>query len=350
MSNHEMQCARDGHSDDIKEVAYITMLPNELILSIAENLSRNCDLNSFLRCNRRFHSLLNQQLYRLDAQSPGNDSLWWAIKTADVDLAKRAIDAGSDPNKKRGSRIWVGHRPLLVAVLQAKNTHKRKIVPKNEPPDFLERNDNLIRYLVSRKVDMNLDHFQDSPLRHAVFNGEITTVRLLLDNGADVSIQDCRGGGLAQLIVGRAQKDNPNSPIYFQILKLLLEHGLDPNAGNRWKFTPLHQQIKAVGTGVERAKRKNYKNINEERVEDVLKLLLKHGADIDAQDHFGETPLSLALDCLHDEPICLTLLLQYGADTSLVSLPSCQEKREAALKVCEEVSQATGKTFKFRTE
>ncbi|EFR01085.1 hypothetical protein MGYG_04088 [Nannizzia gypsea CBS 118893] len=346
-----IQHPRHTPSCSITQAACLTMLPNELILLISNDLTRKQDLNSFLRCNHRFYNLLNQQLYRLDAQSPRNDAIWWAVKTADVELAKRAIDAGSDPNKKCESGGWVRHRPLYVAVFQAKNTHKRKFVHEGEAPDFLQKNDHLIRYLVSRNADVNcLDNYEKSPLRLAVFNGEITSVRVFLDNGGDATMQDYHGHGLANLVVGRAQSDGPNGLIYLEILKLLLESGLNPKNGGRDKFTPLHQQMSAVGGKIRRENRTGCRTLSEERVEDVLKLLLKYGADIDAQDEFGQTPLSLALLCLPREPICLKLLLQCGADTSLFTLPPAGEKRDAAIKACHEVSQKTGRIFEFLTE
>ncbi|KAM5429253.1 hypothetical protein McanMca71_007778 [Microsporum canis] len=349
MSNQISQCTQ--YSYGINQTVYLTMLPNELILLIAEKFSQKRDLNSLLRCNRRLHGLLNQQLYQLDARSRNNDAMWRAVDTADVDLAKRAIAAGSDPNKRCEAGIWARYHPLFVAVVQARNTSKMKLIPKDELPGFLERNDSLIRYLVSQGADVNhSDNYQESPLWKAVSMGEITSVRLFLDNGADVSMQDCQGSGLAHLVVRPAQSSGQNALIYLEILNLLLEHGLDPNTSDRSNYTPLHEQMNAVSAKIFRTSRTKYRTLSEERVEDVLKLLLKYGADIDARSRFGETPLSMALEFLQDEPVCFKLLLHYGADTSLVSLPTVQEKREAALKVCDEISQATGKTYEFLTE
>ncbi|EGD94795.1 hypothetical protein TESG_02300 [Trichophyton tonsurans CBS 112818] len=332
----------------MNQAACLTMLPNELILLISDHLMRKQDLNSFLRCNRRFYSLLNKRLYQLAARSRNNDAMMWALKTANVELAKRAIDAGSDPEKEFKSGGWRNDRPLHVAVRHASETKKRSLLPEGEMQDFLQKNDNLIRYLVSLNTDVNrLDNFTQSPLWEAVIRGEINSVRLFLDNGGDVTMQNCHGGGLAHAAIGPAQSNGPNALIYLDILKLLFGRGLNPNEGGRHKFAPLHSQVKAVNRRIHRDRRKNTRTLSEERVEDVLKLLLKYGADIDAQTGVGETPLELALSCLPQEPICFKLLLRYGADTSLFSLPPVGEERDAAIKVCREVSQETGRIFEF---
>ncbi|EGE02065.1 hypothetical protein TEQG_01105 [Trichophyton equinum CBS 127.97] len=170
----------------MNQAACLTMLPNELILLISDHLMRKQDLNSFLRCNRRFYSLLNKRLYQLAARSRNNDAMMWALKTANVELAKRAIDAGSDPEKEFKSGGWRNDRPLHVAVRHASETKKRSLLPEGEMQDFLQKNDNLIRYLVSLNTDVNrLDNFTQSPLWEAVIRGEINSVRLFLDNGGD---------------------------------------------------------------------------------------------------------------------------------------------------------------------
>ncbi len=62
-----------------------------------------------------------------------------------------------------------------------------------------------------------------------------------------------------------------------QGLRLLLENGADPNHG-----------VSTLGTALHTA-------IREERSEDALHLLLRHGVDLEAVDEFGLTPLRLAV-------------------------------------------------------
>jgi ankyrin repeat protein len=56
-------------------------------------------------------------------------------------------------------------------------------------------------------------------------------------------------------------------------VKLLLEHGADPNIKNKDGITPLHWAVFKSGVHVE-----------------VVKLLLEHGADPNIQNKKGRTP------------------------------------------------------------
>ncbi|KAK2855571.1 hypothetical protein FQN49_005057 [Arthroderma sp. PD_2] len=329
---------------------FITVLPYELILLIVEALPRWRDLNSLLRCNRQHYSLLNQVLYKLDARAR-NEAIWWAVRTADVDLARRAIDAGSDPNKMCIFGVWSDDYLLHAAVLLSAHARKNTTMLKGRLSGFLERNDNVIRYLVSQGADIyNLDNPQRSPLVCAVSNGDINSVRLFLDKGADVSMKKCMGGSLVESVISQILSNDPDSPTFLAIFKLLLDHGLDPNDGDNFGRTPLCHLVGHLGASMDKTRTRKYRNVKDERVKAAFKALIEHGADINVRDESGVTPLSCALEFVQDEPICFKLLLQYGVDTSLVRLPSDPVMLKAALKVCEEVSRATGRTFKFQTD
>ncbi len=82
-----------------------------------------------------------------------------------------------------------------------------------------------------------------------------------------------------------------------QTVKLLLEMGADPNAKNRRKSTPLHWAI---------------------RDEAKVRLLLDKGAEINASQNDGRTPLYLAASLGHGNAV-LRLLLDKGADPNLAT-------------------------------
>ena len=50
---------------------------------------------------------------------------------------------------------------------------------------------------------------------------------------------------------------------------------------------------------------------------DIASLLIKNGANVNAQDDNGDTPLMLAVTCEFEEIV--TLLLELGADVNLVN-------------------------------
>ena len=82
-----------------------------------------------------------------------------------------------------------------------------------------------------------------------------------------------------------------------QIVRLLLKYGADPNARNHSLQTPLHLVSRRAD------------------LLDVLRLLLEHGVDLDAKDKGGETPLQLSLDRGHDE---VTRLLSEYSNKSML--------------------------------
>ena len=75
-------------------------------------------------------------------------------------------------------------------------------------------------------------------------------------------------------------------------LQLLLEKGADVNAANNDGLTPLHivvQKYQRFRERLELRDRKTSRTL--ERYEEIVKLLLENGVDVNAQDKEGRTPL-----------------------------------------------------------
>jgi ankyrin repeat protein len=102
----------------------------------------------------------------------------------------------------------------------------------------------------------------------------------LLRNGADVN----------------AEYKNGETPIFYSVSKQnfnevseLLEYKANPNAKNRKRLTPLHKLLSYIGL----------------RTESVAKRLIENGADVNAKDASGTTPLT---SCLRDQE-CMNMML-----------------------------------------
>jgi ankyrin repeat protein len=157
-----------------------------------------------------------------------------------------------------------------------------------------------IRFLISRGASLdalgpNLD------LNGAVFHGHRNLCEFVIENGADVNHPM---PGTAETPLHSALC-KANRPAYDAIVKLLLDHGANPNCATmpnvetdsfmrdcRTKGeTPLHRAA-AFGTEIS------------------VQLLLDAGAVIDAKDMNGETPLSWA--SWHLRPPVILRKLCYG--------------------------------------
>jgi len=106
-------------------------------------------------------------------------------------------------------------------------------------------------------------------------------------------------------ILGIEGNPNPNvvddiiNDIIFEniedIVKLLINHGADVNAINSYDDSPLHEAIFMD-------------------FESIVELLLNHGARVDVKDFYGNTPLFSAV--LNDSKEIVKLLIEHGADVN----------------------------------
>ena len=126
-----------------------------------------------------------------------------------------------------------------------------------------------------------------TPLHVASLNGREKVVRLLIEHGAKVNVQDTHKATPLHY-ASRAGRD--------EVARVLLEHGADVNARNKADTTPLH-----------RASRNGHGK--------VALVLLQHGAGVNAQDNAGWTPLHLASNNDHEK--VARVLLDHGADRSI---------------------------------
>jgi ankyrin repeat protein len=123
------------------------------------------------------------------------------------------------------------------------------------------------------KIDVRCAGGQ-TPIVSACMSGDAPMVAMLLLRGADTSIQDDDGSSLLYSTIdngGGAAESNR-----VEIVKLLLKHGVDVNVTTNDNNSPLHAAIQKADV-------------------QVVQLLLSHGADIDAINDDDENPLSIAL-------------------------------------------------------
>ena len=144
------------------------------------------------------------------------------------------------------------------------------------------------RLLLKGGVDMNgRDSNGRVPLHLAGFYGQADVAEVLLEHAALVNATDISGNtSLHQVTLGvsncdyktsgrpsRDQERHPDRVI--RLTQLLLKHGADVNAQNKDHETPLHLASRL-------------------RLHQMARFLLNHGAKVDVMNSEGKTPLQLA--------------------------------------------------------
>ncbi len=210
----------------------------------------------------------------------GSTALIWSA----TDLAKvqLLLEHGANPNlaSKRGRTA------LLVAAMS-------------------DRSAPIVRLLLSKGADIQAkDFLKTAALKAATFGNDTETVRLLLDAGLDPNAADLPG--LTPLMMAAGWNGN------LETVKLLLAKGANVNAVSRpvmglptriapSKFGNLTALIMAAPFGPP----------------ELIKTLLDAGANVNAKDVRGMTPLMLAVATDHQDAGVIRLLLDRGADRQM---------------------------------
>ena len=151
--------------------------------------------------------------------------------------------------------------------------------------------DAVSRLLASQRQDLNKKtSWGETALHRAAGNGDLGTLKLLLSNGADTSAKDSLGdtplhlltpfwsafGDLMSPVGSREGQCSKSLDLSLEVSRLLLDHGADVNAVNHQKETALHLAI-----------RRGQKSLTH--------FLLARGANVTLRDEDRTAPLALAL-------------------------------------------------------
>ena len=211
----------------------------------------------------------------------GVSPLLVAIMNANWDLAGRLIAAGADVNQ------WdiFGETPLFTAVnLRSRiDGGRASIDPINSTTGLaivrtlLERgaNPNMQLFFAPANLAGNTNTRGSTPLIRAANNGDLEVVKLLLEHGADATIQMAdRQTPIHAVIAGRSSEQQA-----LELIRVLHKAGADVNVVALIN----HPQEIRGGTALHYAVRKRQK--------EVVKLLASLGIDMNATDQDGLTAL-----------------------------------------------------------
>ncbi len=200
----------------------------------------------------------------------GSTPLSYACYYNNNEAAQALLDAGANPNVARTDGIT----PLIYAVRNG--------------------NDILASLLISHNADVNVHDPSDPALFYAVSKDRLSTVKLLLDAGANPNLFSMKQIDLHKprfAILSWAARTND-----LPLIDLLLAHGADLNGKSEDGTTPLMRAATSA-------------------TPTTFEYLLGKGADVNLQDNLGETALMYSI--LYDHIPTWQQMIQRGAKLEL---------------------------------
>lgn len=141
------------------------------------------------------------------------------------------------------------------------------------------------------------------PLQRAAFDGDAAQVVALLDAGADVN-----AANTGRSFGGRTALHEAAGRGHVKVVEVLLARGANARAKDPAGYTPLHDTADGPGKGPPPVSTQAGRNA-------IAVLLLRHGAEVNAQIDHGDTPLHKAV--VTNNIDLVKLLLEAGADPNL---------------------------------
>ena len=273
------------------------------------------------------------------SESKGDSALMVACANRRAEVVRLLLDRGADPKYANGAGVTALHAACL-----AKNAEiARMLIEKGAPPNTIARRD-------AKIGDEVVD---GTPLYYAVAAQQPELVEFLLDHGADANIPrplegrtplilavGLRNESIVTLLLTHGAKpdladENGNSALHYatqirapQLVRLLLDHGASPNLANKEGATPCHTTlIPSGGTfsdeisprprgfgGRNRADEGSIPANDVAALKAIWEAFAGKGADFNARNHTGLTPLHYAIATQEIPAEAALWLIEHGAD------------------------------------
>lgn len=241
-------------------------------------------IDAIRRRNRReFERCLSRGIDPNEKDKSGWTALERAVDIGDLPFVQKLLKAGADPN---GTKSSMG-TPLEYAVRGGKAQIVKALLHKGAKVDGLS--------------------LGSAPILTATEEGNTGIVQLLLDSGANVNATTRGGQSVLMFAITRATR----------LVQTLLSHGVDIAACDAQGWTALFHAvlkstfsvtIRKIPAGATISAAEPVINCTDSVLTENIKLLLKHGADVNWQDNEGRTALTYATS-----PQVAKLLMDAGA-------------------------------------
>jgi ankyrin repeat protein len=224
------------------------------------------------------------------AEANGMTPLLMALLNNQLGAARQLIDAGANVN----ADDFYGRTPLWAAV-EYRNLDMNNRIEDSPTTNNVDRDASLplIKLLLDKGANVNartrevppsrkwlyalndvswVDYTGQTPFLRAAFSGDVTVMRLLLEHGADPNLPTF--GGTTPLMAAAGvgwvvqQTYTESMPSLLEAIRICLAHKADVNAVNSMGLTAL---LGAANKGAD----------------DIIRLLVANGARLDAVDKHG---------------------------------------------------------------